>query len=92
MKVTFDFPISDSAIYKGMLHVSSTVEFPDATIDQVIFESKSGGSKTDITELLELYCDSLLEKLQDAALNAWSNLQPDERYYDEELDKDNRFS
>jgi hypothetical protein len=92
MTITFDFPISESKMYQGQLHVSATVEYPDAYIDKVIFESRSGASKTDITELLEIYCESLVEKLQNAALNAWYNLQPDERYYDEELDKDNRFA
>ena len=91
MTITFDFPISESKTYEGTLHVSSTVEYPDATIDSVIFETPRG-TKVDITALVDSQCEGLKDRLEDAAINNWSNLQPDELYYDEELEKDNRFA
>ena len=67
MKVHFDFPLSNTSKWKGLLNVTAEVDGHDAEIDQVIHEDPKG-NKTDITYLVDEWCSDLYETLVDVAV------------------------
>lgn len=73
MKVTFDYPLSDTAKWQGQLTVSATVDTQDAEIDRVLHVDPSG-KISDITYLVEDYAPQLYDKLAEMAVNDARNL------------------
>lgn len=74
MKVSFDYPLSDTKDYEGKLHVEATVNGHDVDIDAVTFEDKHG-NKVDFMWMLVEWCGNLYNCLEEAAINNAANEQ-----------------
>jgi len=74
MKVTFDYPLSDTADYEGKLIVEATVNGQNVLIDSVVFEDKHG-SKSDFMWMLVEWCGNLYTCIEEAAINNSVNTQ-----------------
>lgn len=68
MRVHFTYPLSDSAIYQGEFHVTATVDGHDVDIHQIIYTDRNN-KESNVTWLLEQWCPSLCDLIEDAAIN-----------------------
>jgi hypothetical protein len=73
MEVKFDYPLSNTRTFQGELNVTATVEGRKAVIDQVIHKDPLG-NKSDITYLIDEWCNNLYDNLAEMAVNNASNV------------------
>lgn len=65
--IHFTYPISDTKHWHGELEVSATVDGHDAEIHNINYTDQTG-KRSNVTFLIEQWCDALYERLIDAAI------------------------
>jgi hypothetical protein len=73
MEVKFDYPLSNTSTFQGQLEVTANVDGDKAEIYKVIHEDPNG-NKSDITYLIDEWCNNLYDNLAEMAVNNASNV------------------